>query len=281
MTARPVVIVAPTGAARPILVEVPHAGIAVPDEVRGELLLDADGVRRDADLWVDRLYARAPALGATLVYTEVSRFVVDLNRSPDDVDALSVEGHPRGKPLDAGGAPRGLIWRVATDGTQALARPLTLERWRDRVARFHAPYHQALDAEVARLRERFGRLLVLSGHSMPSVGKATHADPGRRRADVVPGDRRGAACAPEITRCAVDHFTAAGLSVAPNDPYQGGDTTRRLGRPPERLHALQVELNRDLYMDEQRFVERDPGFARLTDLCAALVDRLAALAETL
>jgi N-formylglutamate amidohydrolase len=276
-----VVIVPPAGAARPLLVEVPHAGVGVPDEVRKELLLDDAGVRRDADLYVDRLYARAPSLGATLIYTEVSRFVVDLNRAPDDVDELSVAGHPSPKPLALGGAPRGLIWRVATDGTPALGGPIPLDSWRGRVERYHAPYHRAVDAQVEALRARFGRLLVLSGHSMPSVGKATHADPGKRRADVVPGDRRGAACAAEVTRSAVELFGGAGLSVAPNDPYQGGETTRRLGRPDEGLHALQVELNRDLYMDEASFEPRQPGFDRLTDLCSSLVEKLAALAERL
>jgi N-formylglutamate amidohydrolase len=116
---------------------------------------------------------------------------------------------------------------------------------------------------------------------MPSVGKATHADPGKRRADVVPGDRQGAACAAEVTATAVEHFGGAGLSVAPHDPYQGGETTRRLGRPDEALHALQVELNRDLYMDEGSFEIRQPGFDRLSDLCIGLVEKLADLAERL
>jgi N-formylglutamate amidohydrolase len=278
---RAAVVVPPTGEARPILVEVPHAGVGVPPDVRPELALDDDGVRRDADLYVDRLYARAPELGATLIYTEVSRFVVDLNRSADDVDELAVAGHPSPRPLDQGGAPRGLIWRVATDGTPALAAPIALASWRARVERYHAPYHRAVDGVVASLRARFGKLVVLSGHSMPSVGKATHADPGKRRADVVPGDLRGRACAPSVTETAERHFRAAGLSVATNDPYQGGETTRRLGRPDDGVHALQVELNRDLYMDEASFAIKEPGFARLAALCEELVDKLGALAYSL
>jgi N-formylglutamate amidohydrolase len=276
-TARAVVVTPPRGAARPLLVEVPHAGVAVPGEVRPELLLDEDGVRRDADLYVDRLYREAPALGATLIHTEVSRFVVDLNRDPGDVDARAVADHPHPR----ADAPRGLIWRVATDGTQALAAPLSLASYQRRVERYHAPYHAALDGAVAELRARFGRVIVLSGHSMPSVGKATHADPGRRRADVVPGDRRGTSCAPSVTRAAIELFTDAGFSVSPNDPYLGGDTTRRLGRPAEGLHALQIELNRDVYMDEATFAVREHGFARLQSLCSQLVERLAALAERL
>jgi N-formylglutamate amidohydrolase len=271
----PIVVVPPRGAARPLLVEVPHAGTLVPEELRRELLLDEAGVRRDADLYVDELYREAPALGATLLYTPVSRFVVDLNRAPDDVDALAVADHP----CPRADAPRGLIWRVATDGTPALAGPISYRSYRWRLAHYHAPYHAELDAQVGALRSRFGRVLVLSGHSMPSVGKATHADPGKRRADVVPGDRRGTSCAPAVSAAAIALFTEAGLGVAPNDPYQGGETTRRLGRPADGVHALQVELNRDLYMDEQSFARRPDGFARLERLASALVERLADVVE--
>jgi N-formylglutamate amidohydrolase len=274
---RPVVVVEPRGEACPLLVEVPHAGIGVPDEVRPELLLDDAGVKRDADLHVEQLYQRAPDFGATLIYTEVSRFVVDLNRSPDDVDALAVADKENPRP----DAPRGLIWRVATDGTPAIAAPISLDSWRSRVARYHTPYHRAVDEVVAKLRARFGRVLVLSGHSMPSVGKATHADPGKRRADVVPGDLRGAACAPSVTAAAVEHFAGAGLSVAPNDPYLGGETTRRLGRPSESIHALQVELNRAIYMDEASFQPLTEKFSTVKSLCEGLVQRLAALSQSL
>ena len=274
---RPVIVVPPTASARPIVVEVPHAGVFIPPEVRAELALDDTGVKRDADLYVDRLYRDAAALGATLVYTEISRFVVDLNRAPDDVDAQSVPDHPSPRP----DAPRGLIWRIATDGSQTLTAPLSLSSWQRRVTRYHAPYHTALDAAVAEVRARFGKVLILSGHSMPSVGKATHADPGKRRADVVPGDLKGKTCDPRVTLAAISHFTAAGLSVSLNDPYLGGETTRRLGRPAEGLHALQVELNRDLYYDESNFVIREPGFSRLQSLCGELVDKLAGIAERL
>jgi len=274
---RPVVVMPPEGAGRPIVVEVPHAGVFVPEALRPELLLDSDGVQRDADLYVDRLYRGATALGATLVFTEVSRFVVDLNRDPDDVDALSVPSHPSPRAE----APRGLIWRVTTDGTQALAAPLSLDAWRGRVEAYHTPYHRALEDALAAVRARFGRVVLLSGHSMPSVGKATHADPGKRRADVVPGDLEGQACAAAVTAACVQHFTDAGLTVAPNDPYKGGGTTRRHGQPGSGVHALQVELNRDLYMDEATFVIKPEPFARLEALCLGLVDKLAALADRL
>ena len=274
---RSVVVVPPEGAARPIVVEVPHAGIFIPEEVRAECALDAAAIQRDADLYVDRLYRGATRLGATLIFTEISRFVVDLNRDRDDVDRASVPDHPAPRT----DAPRGLIWRVTTDGLETLTRPLTLASWAHRVEQYHAPYHRALDEALADTHARFGRVVLLSGHSMPSVGKATHADPGQRRADVVPGDLEGHACSPQVSATAVAHFEAAGMSVAPNDPYKGGGTTVRHAHPDQGVHTLQVELNRDTYMDESTFVIKDAEFARLESLCLGLVDRLAELAERL
>ena len=275
---RPVVIARPSDRnERPLIVEIPHAGIALPDETRPECALDEDDLRRDADLYVDRLYAGAEHLGAVLLYTEVSRFVVDLNRAEGDVDARSVEVLPPSTPPTAD-APRGLLWRITTDGKQALTAPLSPAAYERRLARWFRPYHEALDVEVARLHARFGRVVVLSGHSMPSVGKATHADPGKRRADVVPGDLRGAACAHVVMERAAAHFAAAGYSVAPNDPYLGGNTTRRHGRPPEGVHALQVELNRDVYMDEASFAIKEAGFAKLREQCLGLVELLSTIA---
>ena len=119
---RPVVVIPPARAARPIVVEVPHAGTHIPDEIRPELALGERGVMGDADLYVDRLYRRATELGATLLYTEISRFVVDLNRAPDDVDRLAVPDHPAPQT----DAPRGLIWRVTTEGESVLAQVTSL-----------------------------------------------------------------------------------------------------------------------------------------------------------
>ena len=268
---RPVVLVRPAaGEERPIVVEVPHAGVGVPEEVRGEIALDEAALLRDADLFVDRLYREAPARGATLLYSEVSRVVVDLNRDEADVDGRVVSGHPAPR----ADSPRGVIWRLATDGQEAQRAALPYPAYLRRIERWYRPYHAALDGEVARLLGRFGRVVVLSGHSMPSRGGAAHDEPGRRRADVVPGDLEGRACAPWLTRAALDHFYRAGLSVAANDPYKGGNTTRRLGRPEAGVDALQIELNRDLYMDEATFAIRPEGFARMASLCLDLVEIL-------
>lgn len=252
----------PAGRAAPVLVSVPHAGLAVPPEVAGELLADEATLRADADLCVDALYADAPTQGASLLTAVVSRFVVDLNRATTDVDSASVPDHP--SPL--ADARRGLIWRLSTGGKRVLARPLTMERLRNRITRYHAPYHDALWRTLTELRDRHGHAILLDGHSMPAFSGGEIGQ-GRRHADIVPGCLGGTSCAPALLQAACEYFTSRGYTVAVDDPYRGGFITRHYGRPREGLHALQLEVNRDLYLDPFTLDHRVRGFARLqTDL---------------
>lgn len=263
----------PTGRPAPLIVEVPHAGIDVPAELAPLLAVEARDVARDADLYVDELFHRAPAHGAVLLTAQTSRYVVDLNRFEHDVDAAAVPGLPTARPH----LPRGLIWRETTDGRAVLRRPLSPAELEARLERYYHPYHRALAAEINAVRARFGFVVLLSAHSMPSVGRATHTDPAVRRADVVPGTR-GRTTAHAAVIDAVDtHFRAAGLSVRHDDPYRGGATTARWGQPHEGIHAIQVELNRALYMDEAALARRGDAFRWLASLCDALVARLADL----
>lgn len=264
-------LVRPTGREVPVLVEVPHAGLVVPDDARPLMLVDDRAVLRDADAWVDGLFRDVAALGATLLAARCSRYVVDLNRDETDHDAGSVEGseQPRGV------APRGVIWRESGDGELALRRPLTREEFARRVARYHRPYHRVLARELEALRAKHGRVVLLCAHSMPSTGRAQLGQAPRRRADVVPGTR-GRSTAGDAVIDAVDaHFRGAGLSVRHDDPYRGGATTMRYGRPGAGVHAVQVELNRDLYMDERHLTTKPDAMAWLRTLCHALVPRLA------
>jgi N-formylglutamate deformylase len=231
----------------PLVVSVPHAGIATTGF--DETLMPELDVRSDADLFVDRLYrlgeAGAPEVS---VAARTSRFVCDLNRDPDDVSPGAVPEHPAPRNRDG----RGFIWAITTTGAPAIARPLTMGEWQERTA-IHAAYHNAISRALERARDRFGFAILVDGHSMPSRGRHGHTDPGRTRAQVVPGDRDGSSCAPALSSFVTQHFEAAGLTVRPNDPYKGGYITAHHGRPADRIHAIQIELRRDLYMDEERF----------------------------
>ena len=260
----------PTGRAVPVLVEVPHAGLVVPEEVRALLTVDERAVLRDADAWVDALFAEVVGHGATLLTARCSRYAVDLNRDETDHDPGSVVGstHPKGT------APRGVIWREGSDGAPALRRPLTPAEFAARIARYHRPYHQALARELDALRARHGVAVLLSAHSMPGMGRPQLAQAARRRADVVPGTRGRSTAAGAVIDAVDAHFRGAGLSVRHDDPYRGGATTQRYGRPGSGLHAIQVELNRDLYMDEKALAPKPDAMAWLRTLCSALVPKL-------
>ncbi len=261
-------VVEPAGATSPVIVEVPHAGLRVDAPALASLAAPASCLATDADLYVDELYRDAPSVGAAMLVGEMSRYVVDLNRGPRDVDAGSVVGGPR--PMRA---PRGLVWRLTSDGQPALHAPLSQDELSRRVDRYYAPYHAALTRLIDDRVERFGYAVVLAGHSMPSVGRKAHPDTATHRADVVPGTRgRTSAAAPFID--AVDAAArAAGLSVAHDDPYQGGFTTSHYGRPFAHVHVVQIELARRLYMDERALTPNE-SFERTRASCIAFVEAL-------
>lgn len=257
----------------PVLVEVPHAGLSVPDAVADEVVAPHAAMLRDADLFVDRLYAGAPALGASMLAARVSRYVVDLNRAQDDVDAATVSDHP----APSGSQPRGVVWRSTTDGRPILVRPLTYERLLRRLSNFYIPYHEALEATLTRLRDRHGHVILLAGHSMPSRGRALHRDRGAKRADVVPGTRGRTSADGRVIDVVDAHFRQAGLSVRHDEPYRGGYTTAHYGRPADGVHAVQIELSRALYVNEATCEPLDGPFAQLQAVLDALLPKLAEL----
>ena len=255
----------PEPPATPVVVSVPHAGTATLG-FAGPLAADLD-VRCDADLFVDELYDGS-ATGA-YVRARLSRFVCDFNRHADDVSARAVPEHPAPRNLDG----RGFLWEVTTRGTRALARPLALAEWEAR-RDAHAAYHGALAQALDRARARFGFAILVDGHSMPSVGREGHTDTGHARADIVPGDRSGSSCAPALSRLVGEHFAGHGLRVAFNDPYKGGFITAHHGQPTAGIHAIQIEMRRDLYMDEVAFQRLPEPMARLRAVLAELLRKL-------
>jgi N-formylglutamate deformylase len=249
----------------PLVVSVPHAGTGT--EGFESALASTLDVRCDADLFVDELYeAAAPPV---FVRSRLSRFVCDLNRHPDDVSARAVPTHPAPRNQDG----RGFLWEVTTTGAKALARPLSQAEWETR-RDFHAAYHRALTDALTRARSRFGFAILLDGHSMPSVGRQGHSDTGRARADIVPGDRKGTSCGPALSQLVRAHFVGASLRVAFNDPYQGGYITTAHGQPANGIHAIQIEMRRDLYMNEASFERRPDEMAKLSAILAELLRKL-------
>jgi N-formylglutamate amidohydrolase len=256
----------------PVIVEIPHAGTAVPAECLATLVAPVRALGFDADLHVDALYGDACAAGATLLVARLSRYVVDLNRAPDDVDGESVEGAP----LPARYA-HGLFWRSTTLGERAIEHPLSRQEAERRYRTMHAPYHDTLRARIEAKRAKFGYAVVLAAHSMPSEARAT---PGPPRADIVPGTRGRTSAAPPFIDALDTWAQAAGYSVRHDDPYRGGYTTQTYGNPSADVHVLQLEIARRLYMNETTLERLDVRFQTLRAQCTDLAARLGRVAVT-
>ena len=265
---RPFSVIEPPTGETPLVVEIPHAGLYVDAPTLGRLAAPARSIGRDADLYVDELYADAAARGATCIVAHVSRYVVDLNRAETDVDAESVEGASA-----IARATRGVIWRLTSEGAKVLERPLPRAVLERRLETYYRPYHRAVATVLERKRARFGYAVLLAAHSMPSVGRAGHGDASALRADVVPGTRRRTSAAPRVIDAVDAHARAAKLSIAHDDPYQGGFTTQHYGRPSADVHVVQVELARRLYMDEAT-LSKSAGFEKIRGWCTDLVELL-------
>ncbi|WP_300391916.1 N-formylglutamate amidohydrolase [Henriciella sp.] len=241
-------LVRPAAVDAPVLLSSPHSGTHYPESLLRNIRVPLIDLRRTEDAYVDRLIAHAPDLGATLLAATHARAYVDLNRDPHELDPEMFDGLPPGPvaaPTARVQAGLGCLPKIGARGDTIYAKKLSPEDGRVRLVDVHAPYHQALKAEIAALHQDFGSAILLDVHSMPSRQPGRNALP-----DIVLGDRFGSSCTSQLTNLVERTFRQLGLSVARNAPYAGGYTTRLYGRPKRHVHALQIEVNRKLYMDE-------------------------------
>lgn len=262
-------VIEPKTAESPVVVEVPHAGLAVDAETMVQMVAPARSLARDADLYVDALFQDAPAEGASLIFARTSRYVVDLNRGETDCDAEAVEGGGR-TPY-----PRGLVWRLTTDGEPVLAQRLSREELERRLNLVYRPYHAALAGLIARKKARFGFVILICAHSMPTQGRRGNTDLGRWRADLVPGTRGRTTAAGALIDEVDIHGRSFGWTVVHDEPYKGGFSTGHYGTPERSTHAIQLELARRLYMDEATLRIHPEGFRTVREFARTLVARLA------
>jgi N-formylglutamate amidohydrolase len=246
----------------PLIFASPHSGRIYPAPMMIASRLGADSIRRSEDVWVDQLIAGAAPLGARLINARLARVYLDVNREPWELDPAmfsdELPAYARGRsPRVAAGL--GAIARIVAEGEEVYARKLTFAEARHRVEAVHAPYHAALKALTAEALSAHGIAVLLDWHSMPSAA-TRHAAGGA--CDVVLGDRFGGASSPAIARAVERGLASLGYRVVRNTPYAGGYTTEHYGRPAKGVHALQIEVNRALYVDEASLTPT-PWFARL------------------
>lgn len=233
----------------PILVTIPHSGEKVPPQTPWLNELPEEVLMCDVDRYVDFLYEPAlRKLNLPFVKTEWHRYAADLNRVPDDVDSTSVIGNIN----PPGSFNRGFHWVITTYKHQLMTAPMTQEKHDELVKLVYEPFHANIRKVYSQLHEAgYKRTFHIDAHSMPSLGTSEHRDPGERRADIVVSDSKGKSCDPRFKDLVIAAYVTAGFKVGYNWPYFGGRLTEQYGDPSRDQHTLQVEMNRELYMDEK------------------------------
>lgn len=272
----PITLAEPDRPSLPVVLASPHSGRRYAPEFLALVEVPEDELRRAEDAFVDRLFAAAPELGVPLLSAEFPRSMVDVNREALELDpemfegALPAEANTRSPRVAAG---LGAIPRLSAGGRPLYRRPLPVAEGLASIERFWRPYHRALAQLVTAAQARFGVVLLLDCHSMPSAGGLGDTAGGETLADIVLGDAFGQSCHPLLVERAEAYLAGHGYAVVRNTPYAGGFTTRHYGRPAEGIHALQIEINRALYLDEAR-IEPIDAFAAVSRDLLGLVEAL-------
>jgi len=267
----PVTIAEPHSLTSAAVFSSPHSGRRYPEDLIRRSRLDALSLRASEDAFVDDLFKAAPRHGAPLVAAEFPRAFVDVNRADDELDpALIAAPAIRARTLRVS-AGLGVVPRVVSEGRPIYDGKLTMNEVKARIAACHAPYHTAVTTTLRRAKDTFGIGFLVDCHSMPSEGGRGAS----RRAEIVIGDCYGVSCGADVSDMVVGLFRRAGFRVARNAPFAGGYLTHRYGRPRRGYHAIQIEIDRSLYLDELR-VEPSKGYA---DFAKALQPVIAGLAE--
>ena len=266
----------------PMVFNSPHSGHGLPQDFRQLSSLDENQLRSSEDSHVDELFSGCLEAGAPLMRSLLSRSYLDLNREPYELDArMFRERLPAyvncASPRVASGL--GTIPRTVGEGVLIYKAPLDFAEAIKRIETIYRPYHRALGALLDEAYNATGVVLLVDCHSMPSSA-VTHIRPTHNRmVDIVLGDRYGNACEPEITALIEAHMQAAALTVSRNKPYSGGFFTENHGRPRHGRHAVQIEVNRALYMNEASH-EPGAGFVALHAVFTSLGEELAEWLKT-
>jgi N-formylglutamate amidohydrolase len=270
----PFEIVEPAEWRAPIIFNSPHSGSVYPHDFLNVSRIDLPTLRRSEDSFMDELISDLSSRGFPVVRVNFPRSYVDVNREPYELDPRMFSGrlpsfaNTRSMRV-AGGL--GTIPRVVGDGQEIYRERLSVDDALSRIEALYKPYHRALRRLINKVHQTFGTVVMVDCHSMPSIG-VSRDEP--RRPDVVIGDRYGTSCAPLLPDMVESTMSRLGYSVGRNKPYAGGFITEHYGNPASGLHAIQLELNRAIYMDERRR-EKGPRFAQVAADFAALADALA------
>jgi N-formylglutamate amidohydrolase len=273
---RPFDVLEPRKQTLPFVLNSPHSGRVYPARFLASSNLDPLTLRRSEDSFVDEIFAGAVELGAPLLRAHFPRAYLDVNREPYELDptmfADPLPPHANTRSVRVAGG-LGTIARVVSEATEIYHTPLPYSEAEARIRDIYMPFHETLRGLLEKTHRQFGEAILIDCHSMPSIGGPFEDEIDENRPDIVLGDRYGTACAPELVEAAERILRSMGYRVTRNNPYAGGFNTEHYGAPARGLHAIQIEINRTLYMDEQK-VQRRSGITRLSKDMTRLVRKL-------
>ncbi|MFD0915368.1 N-formylglutamate amidohydrolase [Pseudahrensia aquimaris] len=275
----PFTVAAPAQQRVPYVFNSPHSGNAYPQSLVTRSGLTAHELRRSEDFLIDELFAPVVEIGAPLLAARFPRAWLDVNREPYELDPLlfreRLPAHANTRTMRVAGG-LGTVPRLVAENLPIYQEPPSLEEGLDRVECIYRPYHDCLRKLIATTSVTFGYAVLVDCHSMPSQGSKREKEP---RADIIIGDRYGTSCNSAISHELIDRFRELGYSVERNKPYAGGFITEHYGRPLKGFHAVQIEINRGLYMNEST-ISKAVGFDRLRDDIRSVVSHLVSLPDS-
>lgn len=247
----------------PVVLDSPHSGFQMPADF-GSVLPEL-ALREAEDSFIDTLWQPAAQQGIPLLAAQFPRTYLDPNRHAADIDVLLLDAPWPGDLMDSGKGKHGksLIWRTMLNDEPIYQRRLSVAEVQQRVQRYHTPYHAALKQLLDAAHGRYGRVFHINCHSMgPHTSVSMEGVAGQPRADIVLGDRDGSTCAPEFTAHVREVLAGFGYDVRVNDPFKGVELVRAYADSAQHRHSLQLEVNKRLYMYDDR-IETHEGFAKL------------------
>jgi N-formylglutamate amidohydrolase len=257
----------------PVLFSSPHSGRDYSAPFRARSKLAPLILRSSEDAFVDQLFAAAPNFGAPLITANVPRAYLDLNRAQDELDPALIEGVAQSAQNPRVSSGLGVIPRVVAGGRAIYEGRISRLEAENRLQRYWQPYHTALRGMLDETHKMFDQAILIDCHSMPHEAIEAHSRSNQPLPEVVLGDRFGAAAGREVMEQVEAAFERAGLRVARNTPFAGAYITQAYGRPSRRQHVIQVEIDRSLYMDEQR-IELRPDIAEFQALLTGVIAEL-------
>jgi len=274
----PFTVRAPADQRVPFVFNSPHSGRHYPASLCAASRLTDLQLRRSEDVLVDHLFESVVGIGAPLLTANFPRAWLDVNREPYELDPKlfreKLPPHANCRSMRVAGG-LGTIPRLVSENTPIYAKPPTLSEGLDRIDSVYRPYHDKLRRLMATTVVQFGYAVLVDCHSMPSSGAKAET---KHRPDIIIGDRYGTSCNADISRTLIEQFATLGYNVTRNKPYAGGFITEHYGKPLKGLHAVQIEINRALYMNEAT-LQPHAGFSRMADDIRAVILHLVSMPD--